>query len=138
MRQQWKITTSNIIFGVIIKFYVVFLEMVMVMVITVLSASLHLCTTHCHIRLSSGVHNTARPSCGCPHDLPNPHHCYRAGAHSHEQQARFLWDSVLKKKKQQKNKNRTPQRRMSLKTIFTISWFLREGGKLPLAIFLAS
>ena len=138
MRQQWKITTSNIIFGVIIKFYVVFLEMVMVMVITVLSASLHLCTTHCHVRLSSGVHNTARPSCGCPHDLPNPHHCYRAGAHSHEQQARFLWDSVLKKKQQQKNKNRTPQRRMSLKIIFTMSWFLREGGKLPLAIFLAS
>ena len=136
MRQQWKITTSNIIFGVIIKFYVVFLEMVMVMVITVLSASLHLCTTHCHIRLSSGVHNTARPSCGCPHNLPNPHHCYRAGAHSHEQQARFLWDSVLKKNN--KNKNRTPQRRMSLKIIFTISWFLREGGKLPLAIFLAS
>ena len=138
MRQQWKITTSNIIFGVIIKFYVVFLEMVMVMVITVLSASLHLCTAHCHVRLSSGVHNTARPSCGCPHDLPNPHHCYRAGAHSHEQQARFCEILYWKKKQQQKNKNRTPQRRMSLKIIFTISWFLREGGKLPLAIFLAS
>ena len=126
MRQQWKITTSNIIFGVIIKFYVVFLEMVLVMVITVLSASLHLCTTHCHIRLSSGVHNTARPSCGCPHDLPNPHHCYRAGAHSHEQQARFLWDSVLKKKKQKKQKQNPAKKNVAKNNLYNI--LILKGG----------
>ena len=50
----------------------------------------------------------------------------------------FVRFCIEKKKNNKKNKNRTPQRRMSLKIIFTISWFLREGGKLPLAIFLAS
>ena len=55
-----------------------------------------MCTTHSPIRLSSGVHNTVRSSCGRPYDLPNPNHCHRA--HSHGQQTGFLRDSILKKK----------------------------------------